>query len=112
LLLFIWAAAEPVTGQETQPVNTAATQDQADPSDPAESLAQATGTIRELVTAFYALLPKIGLGLLLIGVAALAARLARLVLRRTLGRWERTDALATLAGIGFYLIAHGHCWDR
>jgi small-conductance mechanosensitive channel len=103
LLLFIWGAPEPAGGHETQPGRSPAAQGEV--ADPVESLEQAAGTIRELLTTVYALLPKLALGLLLIGLAALAARVTRVIMRRALGRWERTEALATLAALGFYLTA-------
>jgi small conductance mechanosensitive channel len=75
------------------------------PVDPAVSLEEATATIRDLVLGFYGMLPRIVLALILIGLAALAARIAGIVLRRVLGQWEKTDAARALVKIALYLIA-------
>jgi small-conductance mechanosensitive channel len=76
-----------------------------EPPDASESLAQAALTLRDLFRAFYGLLPKIVLSLLVLAVAILAARLVRRVLRRTLSQWERADALSALVSIALYLAA-------
>ena len=72
------------------------------PSDPAEAIEQAAGTIEELVLGFYAFLPKILLAVLLLALVALAARVASTLLRRFLGEWEKTDAIAALVRIALF----------
>lgn len=78
-----------------------------DPADPATSVEEATGTIRDLVIAFYGFLPKLLIALALLVLAALISRFARLILRRALGDWDRAEALAATAGILVWLMALG-----
>lgn len=73
--------------------------------DPGASLEQATHTIRDLLLGFYGLLPKVLIALILLVLAALAGKLARAVLQRFLGRWERTDAIAALLRITIFVAA-------
>jgi small conductance mechanosensitive channel len=75
------------------------------PSDPYDALEQATGTVRDLVRATVALLPRLGIALLLIPLAWLVARLVAAVVRRSLMAWEKAEAAAALARIGVYLLA-------
>jgi small conductance mechanosensitive channel len=73
--------------------------------DAAEGLEQATGTMRELALGFYAFLPKLAIGVLLLLLAALASGVLRWTVRRTLGAWERADAIIALGRIVLYLLA-------
>jgi small conductance mechanosensitive channel len=73
--------------------------------DPSASLEQATSTMRELVLAFYGLLPKLAIAFLLLVIAALLARGIRALLQRFLGHWERTDAITALFRIGIFIAA-------
>lgn len=73
------------------------------PADPGVAIDQATGTVRELVLGFYAVLPKLLFALVLVAVAALAARIATALLRRGLGRWERAEAVSALVRIALYI---------
>jgi small-conductance mechanosensitive channel len=98
LLLMVAGVVDDSAGQAVQPVPEV-------PVDARESIDQAAGTVRELLQASYALLPKLALALLLIGGAILAARIATAILRRTLGRWEKAEAVSALVRIALYLIA-------
>lgn len=97
------AAEASTTGVVTQATDT---QD-LDPTDPATSVEEATGTIRDLVVAFYGFLPKLLIALALLVLAALISRFTRLILRRALGDWDRAEALAATAGILVWLMALG-----
>ena len=72
-------------------------------TDPVVALEQAGGTLRELVLGFYAFLPKLAVALILLGLAWVLARVVRSLLRKALGRWERTEAVSAVASIGVYL---------
>lgn len=100
LLLFVGGVTGETTGasQPEQPVEPVAT-------DPAIALEQAGGTLRDLVLGFYAFLPKLAVALVLLGLAWVVAQVVRSVLRRALGRWERTDAVSAVATIAVYLAA-------
>jgi small conductance mechanosensitive channel len=73
--------------------------------DAAAGLEQATGTMRELALGFYAFAPKLLIGLLLLLIAAAASLVLRWAVRRTLGAWERSDAIIALGRIVLYLLA-------
>jgi hypothetical protein len=98
LLLFLGGVPGETAGdsQPEVPVDAVA-------ADPAVALEQAGGTLRELVLGFYAYLPKLAVALILLGFAWVIARIARSTLRRTLGQWERADAVSALATIAIYL---------
>ena len=100
LLLFIGGVPGETAdqGQPESPVDPVAT-------DPAIALEQAGGTLRELLLGFYSFLPKLGVALLLMGIAWFVARLVQSALRKTLGQWERTEAVSALATIAVYLAA-------
>jgi len=103
LILLVWIGDQEVIAQtgeapETEEVELI-------PTDPAVSLEQATGTVRDLLLGFYAMLPRILIALVLILLAAGIAKLVRMLLERSLGRWERTHALSALLQIGILLIA-------
>jgi small-conductance mechanosensitive channel len=74
-------------------------------SDPSTSIEQATGTIRELASAAYSILPKVVIVLLVLAVAGVLAGITRAVLHRVLRHWERTNAIAALARIVIWLLA-------
>lgn len=85
---------------DTLPQDTAAV-------DPARSVSEATGTIRQLLRDSYGFLPKILIALGLLLVAGLLAKLVRTGLRRLLGSWERAEATAALVAILIWLLALG-----
>jgi len=81
--------------------------EEAPPRDPAQSLEEATGTLRELASDFADFSPKILIALGLVVVAALLVRMARWILRRLLGEWEKADAATAMSGLLIWLIAIG-----
>lgn len=73
--------------------------------DPAASIEEATGTLRELWSAVLGYLPKL---VIVLGVCVLAVVLAKVltfVISRLFSRWEKGVAAATLGRIGLYLLA-------
>jgi small conductance mechanosensitive channel len=103
LLLLIWGIPDAVPQETAVPAAEVAR----DPIalDPADALEEATATLRDLLRAFYAFLPKFIIVLLLLVVAGLVSRLFRKLLNHALGSWERREALSALARIGFFLAA-------
>lgn len=77
------------------------------PADPGRAVSEATGTLRRLAEDAYGILPKVLIALALLVLAALLARIARGVLRRLLGQWERADATAAMVAVGIWLVALG-----
>jgi small conductance mechanosensitive channel len=75
--------------------------------DPARSVEEATGTVRDLFVDFTAFLPALLVALGLLVAAAIIVRVTRLVLRRVLGQWERAEAATAMAGVIIWLIAIG-----
>ena len=71
----------------------------------AEGVDEAAGTLRELAYGFYAYLPRLLLVLLILGLAAIVAKLARAVLERSLRGWERTAALTAITRLVVFLVA-------
>jgi small conductance mechanosensitive channel len=104
LILLIWLGEQDALGQGAEPVVAEETVDLL-PSDPTLSLEQATGTVRDLVLGFYAMLPRMVIALVLLLLAAVTARGLRVLFERLLGRWERTHALSALAQIGVFVVA-------
>jgi small-conductance mechanosensitive channel len=70
----------------------------------AESIEQATGTIRDLFAGAISYLPKVLIAILILAVVTLVAAAVRRLLRHFLGRWARTDAIVALARIGIFLV--------
>ena len=104
MILLVFGGA-PVPAQETNTNAVADTPMVETPADPSASLEQATTTIRDLFQTGYGLLPKILIALGVLLLAALIANLARAVLRKFLGHWARTDAIAALFKIAIFLLA-------
>jgi small conductance mechanosensitive channel len=77
------------------------------PTDPAISLEQATGTVRDLLLGFYALVPRLLIALLLIVLAVWIGKGIRRLLERSLGGWERIEAMSALVQIAILLLAIG-----
>jgi small conductance mechanosensitive channel len=102
LILLVWGdlpigiAQEP--GPEPAPLPEIA-------PDPSVALEQATNTMRDLLLAFYGLLPKLVIALVLLVIAGLIAKAARFLFERFLGHWERAVAMAALFRIGVFLVA-------
>lgn len=76
-------------------------------ADPGESARRATGTLRALLRDFYNFLPPLGIGLGILLVAGVLARLVRMALRAVLASWERAEATAALVAILIWLLALG-----
>jgi len=76
-------------------------------AEAARSVEEATGTIRDLVVAFYGFLPKLLIALVLLAAAAVLARLVRPLLGRLLASWARAEAFSALAAILIWLLALG-----
>jgi small-conductance mechanosensitive channel len=68
---------------------------------------EAARTVETLWQAFYGNLPRFLVVLGVIVIASLLVRLLRPLLGRTLGRWERANALIALFGIAVWLLAAG-----
>jgi small-conductance mechanosensitive channel len=68
---------------------------------------EAARTVETLWRTFYGNLPRFLVVLGVITVAWLLVRLIRPLLRHTLGRWERANALVALFGIAVWLLAAG-----
>lgn len=75
--------------------------------DPARSVKEATGTLRELAFDFTDVLPRVLLAIALLFVAAMIVKVLRFVLRRLLGSWERAEAATAMAGVVVWLLAIG-----
>ncbi|MDP0498520.1 MAG: mechanosensitive ion channel [Verrucomicrobiota bacterium JB022] len=75
--------------------------------DASESIRQAGSTLSDLGDSLVHLLPRIGVGLAVILIGALLARLFAYILRRSLHNWRRADAVAALTSIAVYLLAVG-----
>jgi small conductance mechanosensitive channel len=104
VLLMLWGV-EDLNGQETAAPAAVAPAERPVAADPTAALEEATGTVRDLVLGFYAMLPAIAIAVLLIAAAAVLAALARGLLRRTLSRWEKVEAISALVRIGLFLSA-------
>jgi small-conductance mechanosensitive channel len=105
LLLVLWSGVF-APAQENLPAEQGpAASEQPAEVRPQDSIAEATGTVRELVRVALAVVPKIAVAVILVALALLAARLVRIVLRRFLHGWERVEAISALTGIGLTLLA-------
>jgi small-conductance mechanosensitive channel len=92
--------AAPVEGQENAETGTPEPLGQA-------AAEEAVRTVETLWQGFYGNLPKFLVVLVVIAFAWLLVRLMRPLLQRTLGRWERANALVALFGIAVWLLAAG-----
>ena len=75
--------------------------------DPGAALEEATGALGDLVRGFLNLWPKILLALLLLGLAWALSRAFRWLLHRFLRTWEKSEAVAAMGRIVFFLLAIG-----
>lgn len=80
---------------------------EAQPPTPEESAREATGVLREFAEGFYGLLPRIGVALAVLILAALVTHVLRPLIRRLLGSWEKGEAASALAGIVVWIVAIG-----
>lgn len=119
LFLMVWgieAQEAPVQadGADTIPatviIDTAAAAAAAEdtaPRDPARTAEEAATTLRDLVVEFMAAVPVIVIAIAVLLLAGVLVRLVRLVLRRTLGRWDRADAATAMSGVVIWIVAIG-----
>jgi hypothetical protein len=96
LLLMLSSVVEESSGQQVEAEAPAIA------VDPSVSIEQATGTIRELLLGFYALLPRVVLALAIVGRGLSRAGRNGAAQTRS-GTWERTGAVSALLRIAFYL---------
>lgn len=73
-----------------------------DASAPSAVVAEATNTITTLLYGFYALLPRLGLALLVVAMGWAARRLVGAVLSRTAAHWQRRAAVQAVASLVIY----------
>lgn len=109
LLLILFGTPENAASLGAQTGDTTPTPEQTtqDPADPGRALEEATGTVRQVALDFAELLPKILVALSLVVAAAVLVRLARGVLRRVLGEWEKADAATAMTGVVIWILAIG-----
>jgi len=72
-----------------------------------ESADEAIGALQNLWDSFYFNLPKILIAIGILVLAWLLTRLLRLLLQKTLGRWQSSSAITTMAVIAVWLLAVG-----
>lgn len=106
LFLILWGI-EDAPAQEIGAPPQIQTDSPAEPPDPARSVEEATGTVRDLALEFVAALPRIAIAVVLLALAAAFVRLVRAVLRRALIHWERAEAATAMSGVLVWLIAIG-----
>lgn len=112
-MILLIGGVPPATGQESDAAGVASAESDAGeaeaplelPADPGDAVAQGVDTVRDLLLAFYAILPKLLIALLLLGAAIVAGKALTWALRRTFHQWERGVAVAALARIILYLLA-------
>jgi small conductance mechanosensitive channel len=115
MFLLLWGVADETPAQDTVPamvvIDSAALQEEAAadsaPRDPAQAVEDATLTVRNLWLELRAVLPGVGIAVILLVLAAVLVRLTRFVLRHTLGHWERADAATAMSGVVIWLLAIG-----
>jgi small conductance mechanosensitive channel len=95
LLLMVWGDPE-AAGRDSVIQPEAA-------NDAAAVVAEATGTIRELLSSFYGLLPRLGLVLILLACAWAVRRLVQRGVRRMFGHWQQQAAAHAVVSLIIYL---------
>ena len=95
--------AAPTAVASDPDASTETADDEADTT--ADGVEQATGTLREMVLTFYRLIPSVLIAVALLVVAWGLATAVQWVLRKTLGHWERSDAISALIRITLFLLA-------
>jgi small conductance mechanosensitive channel len=107
LFLLLWGVPADAPGQQVQDTVAAGAEPAEPPPDPARSVEEATGTVRDLLVEFTTMLPGILVALALLAIAAIIVRVLRTVLRHALRQWERADAATAMVGVVVWLIAIG-----
>lgn len=74
-------------------------------TEPAAVIAEATGTMHDLLISVYALLPRLALALIIIGVAWVVRRIVLRVLQRTFAQWHQQAALQAVTSLAVSLAA-------
>jgi small-conductance mechanosensitive channel len=74
---------------------------------PRDATEDVVGTLEGMWAGFVNNLPRYGIAVGILLLAGVLVRLTRLVLRRVLRGWERTDATAAMAGIVIWLLGFG-----
>ena len=106
LVLLVFGIETPSAARTLASAQTAVPPDsQGPPPDPEIALEEATGTLRQLAGDFAGILPKIVIAVLVLVVAGLLVKAIRVVLRRSIGRWERTEAASALTAAVIWLTA-------
>lgn len=105
LILLIWGGDQTTRAQEADLVSVDEETQQVLSENPVESLEQAADTVRDLVFGFYGMVPRILIAVIFILLAVAIGKAARSLLQRSLGHWERTNALATITQIIIILLA-------
>ncbi|MHA6249586.1 mechanosensitive ion channel family protein [Pontibacter sp. CAU 1760] len=72
-----------------------------------ESAGEAIGALQDLWNTFYYNLPKLLIAFTILLLAWLLTRLLRMLLQRSLGHWQRANAITTLVLISVWLLAIG-----
>ncbi|WP_162055675.1 mechanosensitive ion channel family protein [Pontibacter pamirensis] len=72
-----------------------------------ESANEAIGALQKLWDSFYFNLPKMLIAMGILALAWLLAKALRALLQKTIGRWQRSSAITTLALIAVWLLAIG-----
>jgi small conductance mechanosensitive channel len=75
------------------------------PPDPLTGVEEATDTVRDLGRAFYAVLPKVLVALVILGLAAGLSKAFRWVFKRTLRNWSRADATGAVLTVVVWAIS-------
>ena len=106
-LFLIIMGIQDAPAQDTMPVADTAIVADTTPANPARSVEEATGTLRQIANDFMGILPKVLIAVTLIVLAALLVRVVRAVLRRVLRRWQRAEAVSAMSSVVIWLLAIG-----
>ncbi len=102
------ATSKPNQSGARRPSSTAASKPATEPSTSAvESAREAAGEVHNMWTRALAWLPRLGIAIIILFIAALIARVVRWMVRRGLRSWERKDALSAILGVVIVLLAVG-----
>jgi len=95
--------APPPTQEE--PLGPSAPPSAGDTVDLVRSADEAASTVRDLALSFAALLPKLLVALVILGLAGLLTAVVRPLLRKALGSWTRASAMGALTGVIIWTVA-------
>ncbi len=74
-------------------------------TDPRAATDQAIGTVRSMWRGFFSSLPKFGIALVIFFLAWGLVKLIKPLLRYTIGKWEKSNAIIALSGIVIWIFA-------